>query len=106
MQNRVSVTIADQRYTFLASEEQDYMERVAAHVDGQIKQTLRAGRNLSLLEGAVLAAVNLADDLFKEQERANDLRRQVKEALEESAKLKQELSEAKRQIFKLQNAKK
>lgn len=106
MQNRVTVTIADQKYVFLAAEEQEYMERVAAYVDAQIKDTLRAGRNLSLLEGTVLTAVNLADDYLKEQENANRLRSQLKELLEESAKLKQELSEAKRQIFKLQNGKK
>lgn len=106
MNNRVTVTIADQKYTFLAAEEQAYMERVAAYVDAQIKDTLRAGRNLSLLEGTVLTAVNLADDYLKEQDAANRLRSQLKELLEESAKLKQELSEAKRQIFKLQNGKK
>lgn len=106
MQNRVTVTIADQKYTFLASEDQQYMERVAAHVDTQIRETLRGGKSLSLLEAAVLVAVNLADDYFKEQKSSDHLRGQIKETLEESARLKQELSEAKREIFKLQNGKK
>lgn len=106
MQNRVTVTIADQKYTFSASEEQEYMEQVAAHVDALIRETMRGSRNLSLMESAVLTAVNLADDFFKEQESANNLRRQIKETLEESARLKLELSEAKREIFKLQNGKK
>lgn len=105
MQNRVTVTIADQKYTFLAAEEQAYMERVAAHVDALIKDTLQMGRNLSLLEGVVLTAVNLADDYLKEQENANRLRAQLKELLEESSKLKQELSDAKREVFRLQNGK-
>lgn len=106
MQNRVTVTIADQKYTFLASEEQAYMERVAALVDGQIRETMRAGGRFSIMEAAVLTAVNLADEYLKEQESANNLRRQIKETLEESAKLKLELSEAKREVFKLQNGKK
>jgi cell division protein ZapA len=38
-------------------------------------------------------------------EAAENLRRQLKEYLDESARIKLELSEAKRQIFKLQNKK-
>ncbi len=106
MQNRVTVTIADQKYTLLAAESQEYMDQVAALVDGQLRETLRGGGKLSLMEAAVLTAMNLADDFLKEQESANNLRRQIKETLEESAKLKLELSEAKREIFKLQNGKK
>lgn len=105
MQNSVTVIIADRKYNFLATEDQAYMGQVAAHVDAQLKATLRADQNLSLLDAMVLTAVNLADDYLKEQESANRLRGQLKELLEESAKLKQELSETKRQIFKLQNGK-
>ena len=32
MQNRVTVTIADQRYTFLTPDDRDYVDKVAAHV--------------------------------------------------------------------------
>ena len=49
--------------------------------------------------------MNIADQYFKEQEAAENLRRQIKEYLEEATKLKMELSEAKREIFKLQNHK-
>lgn len=105
MQNRITVTIADQEYTFLATEEQEYMEKVAAHVDAKIRETIKGGGKMSLLDGAVLTAMNLADDHFKDLETAENLRRQLKEYLEESSKLKLELSEAKREIFKLQNKK-
>ena len=103
MQNRVTVTIADQEYTILAAEDQAYVEKVAAHLDARIKETMKGGGNMSLLNGAVLTAMNLADDHFKDLETAENLRRQLKEYLEDSSKLKLELSEAKREIFKLQN---
>ena len=54
------------------------------------------------MDCAILTAINIADERFKEQEASENLRRQIKELLEESAKLKLELSEAKREIFKLQ----
>ena len=51
---------------------------------------------------AVLTAVNIADERFKEREASENLRRQLKDLLEENSRLKGELSEAKREIFKLQ----
>ena len=54
---------------------------------------------------AVLAAMNIADQYFREQDAAENLRRQIKDNLEEVNQLKMELSEAKREIFKLQNRK-
>ena len=105
MKNRVTVTIAGQEYTLVATEEEGYVEKVAQHVDAQMKQVLDGAR-VSLVDGAVLTAVNIADEYFKEVEAAENLRRQLKEYLEEATKLKMELSEAKREIFKLQNQKK
>ena len=105
MKNRVTVTIAGQEYTLVATEEEGYVEKVARHVDAQMKQVLDGAR-ISLVDGAVLTAVNIADEYFKEVEASENLRRQLKEYLEEATKLKMELSEAKREIFKLQNQKK
>ena len=54
-----------------------------------------------ICSAAVLAAMNVADQYLKELEASENLRRQVKENLEEANALKLELSEAKREIFKL-----
>lgn len=105
MKNRVSVIIAGQEYALVATEEQRYMERVAAHVDTELRQILKESKT-SMVDGAILSALNIADQYFKEVEASENLRRQLKEYLEESAKMKLELSEAKREIFKLQNQKK
>jgi cell division protein ZapA len=64
-----------------------------------------SGGRLSQADAAVLAAMNIADQYFKEQETSENLRRQIKDGLEEANRLKMELSEAKREIFKLQNRK-
>ena len=103
MTNKVTVYIAGQSYHLVASVEAGYMEKVAVHVDGKLRE-LMDGSRLSLADGAVLSALNIADEYFKEVEASENLRRQLKELLEESAKLKSELSEAKREIFKLQNS--
>lgn len=104
MKNKVVVTIAGQEYTMVAVEDEEYVRRVAAHVDGQIREVMEQG-SLSQVDGAVLAAMNIADQYFREQAAGENLRRQVKEGLEEAARLKTELSECKREIFKLQTRK-
>ncbi|OUN05447.1 cell division protein ZapA [Flavonifractor sp. An92] len=105
MRNHITVTIADQEYNVVAAEDESYVRKVAAHVDSKVREVLENGR-ISAANAAILAALNIADEYYKEQETSENLRRQLKEYLEEGTKLKMELSEAKREIFKLQNSKK
>lgn len=105
MQNKVTVTIDDQEYTLVASEDAAYMKKVAAYVSGKVAE-LRQGGKVSSADAAILAALNVADELFKNQEAAENLRSQIKECLEESKKLNLELSETKRELFKAQTQKK
>ena len=101
MQNRITVTVGGLKYTLLAAEDESYVHRVAAYVNEKLKETAKAG-GASQMDCAVLTAINIADERFKEQEASVDLRRQIKDLMEENARLKTELSESKREIFKLQ----
>jgi len=95
MANRVTMNICGEEYTLVAEESAAYMEKVGELVDkkmAELMDTAHVGRS----DAAVLAAVNLADDLFKAQENADNLRRQLKAYLDE-------ISELKRQAFKSQN---
>ena len=103
MKNKVGVTIADRDYTMVAVEDENYVRKCAAHVDQQLREI--ANSRISQADAAVLAAMNIADQYFREQDAAENLRRQIKDNLEEVNQLKMELSEAKREIFKLQNRK-
>ena len=103
MKNKVVVTIADRDYTMVAVEDENYVRKCAAHVDQQLREI--ANSRISQADAAVLAAMNIADQYFREQDAAENLRRQIKDYLEDVNQLKMELSEAKREIFKLQNRK-
>ena len=100
MKNTIKVIIDGRDYNMVPVEDETYVRRCAELVDQQIKEVSVGGR-LSQADAAVLAAMNVADMLLKEQEASENLRRQVKENLEEANALKMELSEAKREIFKL-----
>lgn len=101
MKNKITVVIADMEYTLLADQDDATTKKIASLVDAKIHEVMDGSR-LSLADGAILAAMNIAESYFKEVDASENLRRQLKDYLEESAKVKQELSEAKREIFKLQ----
>ena len=101
---KVIVSIAGQEYTMVAEESEDYVRRCAGHVDSQVREVMQGGA-LSRADAGILAAPNIADQYFREQQASENLRRQVKDSVEEAAQLKNELSEARREIFKLQNKK-
>lgn len=104
MQNKLTVTIDDQSYTLVADQDPEYMKKVAQHVDAKV-QELRAGGRVNAMDAAILAALNIADEYFKLQEDGVRLRSQIKGYVEEATDLKMQLSEAKREIVKLQNQK-
>lgn len=101
MANRITMNICGEDYTLVADESAAYMEKVGTLVNDKMTELMssaRVGRN----DAAVLAAVNIADELFKAQEASENLRRQLKTYLDEAAQAKNEISELKRQLFKAQ----
>lgn len=102
--NQIKVTIAEKEYTLLTEGDAALTQKIAAHVDDQLSQLMAPGK-LSLSDAAILAAMNITEEYFQEVETAENLRRQLKEYLDESTKLKLELSEAKRELFKAKDSK-
>ena len=102
MANRVTMNICGQEYVLVAEESAAYMEKVGALVDNKMTELMESAR-IGRSDAAVLAAVNIADELYKAQETAENLRRQLKGYLDEAAQAKNEISELKRQLFKQQN---
>ena len=101
MANRVTMTICGQDYTLVADESAAYMEKVGALVDQKMTE-LMENAHVSRHDAAVLAAINLADELFKHQDGAENLRRQLNTYLDEATAAKNEVSDLQRQLFKAQ----
>ena len=104
MANRVVVPICGEDYTFVAEESAAYMQKVGAYVSDKMAEILDSSK-VGRTDAAVLAAANIADELFKEREASEALRRQLKQYIDDAAQAKNEVSELKRELFKLQNRK-
>ena len=101
MANRVVVTICGEDYTFVAEESTSYMQKVGAYVGDKMNDILNSAK-VGRTDAAVLTAANIADELFKSQAAAEQLRSQIKGYLDEAGKAQAEVSELKREIFRLQ----
>ena len=67
MANPVTIYIHHQSYRFLAEEEETYLQQCADIVNKEMDQAM-AGNTLSITDGAVLAAMNVADKYCKERQ--------------------------------------
>ena len=101
MANRVVVTICGEEYTFVAEESASYMQKVGSYVVDKMAEVLSSSK-VGRTDAAVLTAANIADELFKSQAAAEQLRSQIKGYLDEAGKAQAEVSELKREIFRLQ----
>lgn len=101
MANRVVITICGEEYTLVADEAAAYMQKVGGYVSDKMTEVMSAAK-VGRTDAAVLTAVNLTDELFKSQAAADALRSQIKGYLDEASKAQAEVSELKREIFRLQ----
>ena len=97
--NKVTIYIHNQRYRFLAEENEEYLQQCADIVNKEMDSAMD-GNTLSITDGAVLAAMNVADKYCKERLVSDNLRAQLKQALDENARLAKEMSEMKREKAK------
>ena len=101
MANRVTVTICGEEYTFVAEESAAYMQKVGTYVGDKMSEVLSSAK-VGRTDAAVLTAANIADELFKAQEANQQLRSQIKGYLDEAGRAQAEVSELKREIFRMQ----
>ena len=76
---RVTIRVAGKDYNMTSSDSEAYVRRVAAYVDRKIGELTLATR-LPAADAAVLAAITLADDVFKAQDENTRLRRELDQA--------------------------
>ncbi len=100
--NKVKVIIANTEYTLVTEEEPEYVQRVAILVDKKVSEITACNPHLSTAMSAMLTAINLADDLLKNDASADNLRGSVAEYSKKIGRLEAEASEKDAKIEKLE----
>ncbi len=81
--NKVEVRIYGKDYTVVGSESEEYIQKVALYIDKKMAQVNHSNSKLSTSMAAVLTAINVADDYFKNTEALDNLREQIQQYLKE-----------------------
>jgi cell division protein ZapA len=82
----VEVNIFGQDYTVKTDADKEYIEKIAEYVDKKMDEIVQNTKTVSTLNTAILAALNIADDFFKEVEKREELLAEVENRSREIVK--------------------
>jgi cell division protein ZapA len=99
--NRVSLKIGGVSYTIVSEDSPEYVEELGEFVDNEIRNIQSSNPSLSTMQCAVLVALDQADSCKKATASADNLRAQIKDYLEDSARARMEVEVARREIERL-----
>ena len=68
----VNVTIYGHEYTLKGEADSDYVQKVARYVDRKMKEVAENSTIASTTKVAILAAINIADELFRERQKRHE----------------------------------
>lgn len=97
---KITVFVAGQKLTLITEESEKYVNDIATKVDTAIN-SMFASTNMSKERCAVMVALDFCDDETKARAMMNDIKEQIKDYIEDSAKLREENEELKIKIEKL-----
>lgn len=85
----VEVQILGQNYSIKVDEDEAYIKALAQYVDGKLREIYNTTPTMNHLKVAIMASLNIADELFKLRMEQEDLDRMI----EEKTKILSELVE-------------
>ncbi|KEI07116.1 cell division protein ZapA [Clostridium botulinum C] len=100
--NIVTVKINGSDYNLKGDEKEEYLHKVASHVDKKIIEILNKNKKLSISDASVLAAINIVDEKFKVDEYCENLERQVEEVKKSESVFKTQIEDLKKHINNLE----
>ena len=83
----MKIDIYDQSYNVNTAEKEEYVKELAAYVDTKMREVADATRTVDSLKVAVLAALNIADEMFTLRKRNERIEGPVRKRVEKCAAL-------------------
>ena len=81
------VKILGQRYKIRSDEGEEYIQRLADFVNAELNEAGKASRTVATHNMAILAALNIADRLFKLRDEETRMKTEVKERVSRILKM-------------------
>ena len=97
MATKVRLTICGSSYVISTNESEDYMQNLAERLNLDMNELMASSNSVSITTAAVMTALNYRDELEKASGSADNMRRQIKDYLEDAASAKMAAEEARRE---------
>lgn len=81
------VYILGQRYTIKGDAPEEYIRELASYVDGKLKEVHNSAPNITPVKASILAALDIADELFRVRNEQEDLAKAIEEKTERLSSL-------------------
>ena len=94
---KVRLTICGSSYVVNTTESEDYMLNLAARLNLDMSEMMNASNTVSVTTAAVMTALSYRDELEKASGSADNMRRQIKDYLEDAASAKMAAEELRRE---------
>jgi cell division protein ZapA len=78
----VKIQIYDQSYNVNADGKDEYLHELAAYVDGKMRSIAESTHMVDSLKVAVLAALNIADEMFQTRKRQQEIEGPLRQRVE------------------------
>lgn len=95
--SKVRLTICGSSYVISTSESEDYMQNLADRLNLDMNELMASSNSVSITTAAVMTALNYRDELEKASGSADNMRRQIKNYLEDAASAKMAAEELRRE---------
>ena len=94
---KVRLTICGASYVVSTTESEDYMQNLAARLNMDMNEMMASSSTVSMTTAAVMTALGYRDELEKASGSADNMRRQIKDYLEDAASAKMAAEELRRE---------
>lgn len=95
--SKVRLTICGSSYVISTSESEDYMQNLADRLNLDMNELMASSNSISITTAAIMTALNYRDELEKASGSADNMRRQIKDYLEDAASAKMAAEEVRRE---------
>lgn len=99
---KINVIIDGRNFTVVGTDDENYVRNLAHYVDQQIKNLTNKNDRLDQTMSATLAALNIADELSRTNQKLKELENKAKEPLEKFGVVSNELEGSKTKIQDLE----
>jgi cell division protein ZapA len=96
--NHVRLNVCNNDIVINSDDDEQYIREIAAKVESRVDDIKVHSSAISVTMAAIFAAMEYCDEATKANESADNLRNQIKEYLEDDAKARAELIDARKQI--------